>query len=56
MCYSIIKERERDKLKKKICDENGITVIYISLDPHVVKYSSENMEILKTIFLIPLLK
>ena len=40
--------KKRDKLKKKICDENGITVIYISLDPHVVKYSSENMEILKT--------
>ena len=41
--------QRRDKLKKEICNNNGVNLIYISLDRHASKYSTENMPLITSI-------
>ena len=36
---------ERDLIKRKICNNNGINLFYVSLDKKVLKYSDEEMRI-----------
>jgi len=40
---------ERDKIKRKICEENNITLLYVSLNKDVIKYSTKDVYIISSI-------
>ena len=40
---------ERDSIKRKICNDNGISILYVSLDKKTLKYSNNEMHIISSI-------